>query len=68
MEERRFIGESHSPGKDPQILDGGDEAVLDALTSEPAPTRPLEPMIDCRFPEVSFLEPLASLPVEPAPE
>ena len=68
MEERRFIGESHSPGKDPQVLDRGDETVLDALPSEPPPARPLEPMIDCRFPEVSFLKPLASLPVEPTPE
>ena len=57
------MGKLHSPGEDPQVLDGGDEAVLDTLTGETTPARPLEPMIDSGLAEVSFLEPLASLPV-----
>jgi hypothetical protein len=49
--------------QDAQVLDGRDQVILDLLSPEPPPTRPLEMMIVCRISKTAFHQVMTSFAV-----
>src|SRR6187402_1547222 len=48
-----------------EVLDGGDEQILDLLPPEAAPARTFEAVLDGGLTKVAFLEPLPPLSIAP---